>query len=465
MKINPPKAPIGKDDPFEHALFNRKEFADSLTNLLQNVEDNLVIFVNAPWGEGKTTFAEMWRAQLKKLDLDVIYFDAYAADYFGDPFMSFSGEILEFASKNLPGGKGLIESREFKDTAIKVGKRLAGLALKVGVRAATLNAVEASHLNELKNIGGEMATGISEIGADAIEKKIENYDVEKDALIKFKNSLKQLAAKVREKQKFPLTIIVDELDRCRPDFALGLLERIKHLFDVEGVAFVLLVNRDQIESYIRTVYGNRDAEAYLLKFGNLFVNLPNQQSLFHYNEGGRRDFCHMLFPHYGFLNRVKDGNFLACSMELLVGHFDLTLREIEKVFAVLCLYYGSLPENQLTNEFLIALLSVLKVKHPPVYKLMSRANISAAQFFKKTNLDEIKDDRTQSVSPTWIKDLLDYCLMSETEYAEATKTTDETAGRGRLASMGQWLIRYDISREKVIPFFCSRLDRFAIQPQ
>jgi len=62
---------------------------------------------------------------------------------------------------------------------------------------------------------------------------------------------------------------VDELDRCRPDFALGLLERIKHLFDVEGIAFVLLVNRSQIEGYIRTVYGNADAEAYLLKFGSL----------------------------------------------------------------------------------------------------------------------------------------------------------------------------------------------------
>jgi tRNA A37 threonylcarbamoyladenosine biosynthesis protein TsaE len=59
MKINPPKAIIGKEDPFEHTLFGRKEFAESLTSLLRNVEENMVIFVNAPWGEGKTTFAEM----------------------------------------------------------------------------------------------------------------------------------------------------------------------------------------------------------------------------------------------------------------------------------------------------------------------------------------------------------------------------------------------------------------------
>jgi len=106
-----------------------------------------------------------------------------------------------------------------------------------------------------------------------IEKKIEHYAEEKDALKSFKENLVKLAAKVRKKQKFPLTIIVDELDRCRPDFALGLLERIKRLFDVEDVAFVLLVNRTQIEGYIRTVYGNVDADAYLLKFGSLFVDL------------------------------------------------------------------------------------------------------------------------------------------------------------------------------------------------
>lgn len=467
MKINPPKAPIGKEDPFEHTLFGRKEFAESLTNLLRNVEENLVIFVNAPWGEGKTTFAEMWQAKLKKEDLEVIYFDAYAADYFDDPFVSFSGEILDFADKHLPDGKKLKERREFKKTAVEVGKRLAGLAVKVGIRAAALNAFDEKHAAELKKISDEIVTGVSEISADAIEKKIEKYGEEKDALQAFKKSLEKLADKVREKQKFPLTIIVDELDRCRPDFALGLLERIKHLFDVKGVAFVLLVNRKQIESYIQTVYGNQDAEAYLLKFGGLFVDLPNQQSLFSYSEKGRRDFCHMLFPHYGFLRRVKDGNFLARSLELLVEHFDLSLREIEKVFAVMSLYYSSLPENQLTNEFLIALLSILKVKHPLIYHLLSRENISVGQFFKETHLDKIKNDRTrQGVSSDWIKDMLDYCLMSDIEYADATKSANgHDSERRRLANMGQWLIRYDMSRERVIPFFCSRLDRFTLQPQ
>jgi predicted KAP-like P-loop ATPase len=281
MTIHPPKVAVDKEEPFKHALFGREEFGKSLFSILRNVSDNLAIFVNAPWGAGKTTFAQMWLTHLREQQkLEVVYYDAYASDYFDDPFVSFSGEIVEL-TKRLAGEKGLVEREEFKKSAIEVGKRLAGLATKIGLRAATLGAIESAHVNELKDIGSEIATGVSEIGSDIIKKKIENYAAEKDGLILFKTRLTKLAAKVREEQGFPLTIIVDELDRCRPDFALSLLERMKHLFDVEGLAFVLLVNRDQIENYIRAVYGYRvDARSYLLKFGNLFVDLPSSPSDF-----------------------------------------------------------------------------------------------------------------------------------------------------------------------------------------
>ena len=372
MKIHPPKAIVDENDPFKHALFGRKAFAESLTGLLRNVSESLVLLINAPWGEGKTTFAEMWRAELLKQKLDVIYFDAYAADYFNDPFVSFSGEILALVDKRLAESKRLVERGEFKKTAVEVGKRLAGLAVKVGLRAATLGAVESAHIEELKDIGTEVASGVSEIGATIVETKIENYVAEKDSMAAFKRSLAKLAAMMREEQGFPLTIIVDELDRCRPDFALGLLERIKHLFDVEGVSFVLLVNRDQIESYIKSVYGDVDARAYLLKFANLFVDLPTQQGPFGFqHEKGRQDYCQLLFGHFDFSKQVRDAAFLDRYLRALVDHFDMTLREIERVFPVMALYYTSLSKNQFTNEFLIAMLSTLKVKRPLVYEHLS----------------------------------------------------------------------------------------------
>jgi hypothetical protein len=458
MKINPPKIIIDENAPFKEALFGREDFEKSLTNLIQNVSESLVVFVNAPWGAGKTTFSEMWQAYLKLQKHEVIYFNAYAADYFDDPFVSFSGEILALVDKRLNEGKGLIERREFKETAIDVGKRLAGLAAKVGLRAVTLNAVEPAHLEELS----EIAAGVSEIGADVIEKEIENYTKEKDALKTFKESLSKLAAKIREEQGFPLTIIVDELDRCRPDFALRLMERIKHLFDVEGVAFILLVNRSQIESYIRTVYGNVDAEAYLLKFGSLFIELPNRQSQnsFYY-ENGRREYCGRLYGHYDFASRAQDGGFLITCAAIFSDHFDLTLRDIEKAFTVMALYFGSLQHNQFANPILVTLLSILKIKQLALYQSLSKGTISANQFFQQTGINQLKTN-DQNFNLDWTKDVLNYCLMSDTELATAKNEAELNKKGDRFSDMSMWVRG---NRNQAIPALCGQMDRFSLLPR
>jgi hypothetical protein len=467
MKIHPPVVPVDEADPFKEALFDRKALGLSLTQLLRNVEDSLVIFVHAPWGEGKTTFSRMWLAHLKSEKLQAIYFDAYASDYVEDPFVCFSGEILEFADKNLKDIAGLEEpKREFKKKALEVGKQLAGLFTKVGIRAATMGAVNAADIAELKDIGTEVAEGAGDIGAGLIEKKIENYAAEKDSLKAFRSSLATLAKKVRDAQGFPLTIVVDELDRCRPDFALSLLERIKHLFDVEGVAFVLLVNRDQIESYVNALYGEKvDARAYLLKFGNLFVDLPSQQAVFEHRKG-RKEFSRSLFKHYEFAEAIEESDFLARSVEVLVEHFDLTLREIEKVFLILNLYYSSLPKNELTNGFLVAMLATFKVKRPDLYLQLRRGTIEAADFLAQTKLDKLRERDGDGVNLPWILNMLDFCLLSDEKMRELEKASSEAGGqRTGPTAMYNWLARYSVKRTKVIPFFASRLDQFTLAPK
>lgn len=462
MTLHPPKIVIDANDPFREALFGRKEFAEALTGVLRELSDGLVVFVNAPWGTGKTTFAEMWRAQLRQQKLEVIYYNAYAEDYFDDPFVSFSGEIIGLVDKRLEGGKGLVERREFKDTAVEVAKRLSGLAVKIGLRAATLGAVESAHISELQQIGSQLADGVSDIGAKMVEKKIDDYTAEKDALAVFKQSLGKLAKKVREEQGFPLTIIVDELDRCRPDFALGLLERIKHLFDVEGVAFVLLVNREQIETYIRAVYGEKvDACAYLLKFGNLFVDLPNQQSAFANNYvSGRTEYCEKLFAHFGLAKRVADGRSLIKCAGIFGNHFDVTLREIERVFAVMTIHYGACSRDW--PDFLVLMLAILKVKNPVLYQSLSKGTISASEFRERAALDRIVVSSADHVDPEWMQDWIDYCLMSEVELDAAIKVQD---GSGRERHQLKVLATQNwANRIKIIPKLCWRLDRFSLQP-
>jgi hypothetical protein len=72
-----------------------------------------------------------------------------------------------------------------------------------------------------------------------------------------------------------LVFIIDELDRCRPDFALDILERIKHFYNVDSVVFFLSVNMEQLSTSIKYSYGaDIDASGYLRKFFNLRVAVP-----------------------------------------------------------------------------------------------------------------------------------------------------------------------------------------------
>ena len=89
--------------------------------------------------------------------------------------------------------------------------------------------------------------------------------------------LKELAEKVTTGEGKPkqLVFFVDELDRCRPDFAITLLERIKHLFNVERIVFVLALDREQLRNTVRCFYGSGDhADTYLRRFIDFSFQLP-----------------------------------------------------------------------------------------------------------------------------------------------------------------------------------------------
>jgi hypothetical protein len=126
------------------------------------------------------------------------------------------------------------------------------------------------------------------------------------------------------------------------------------------------------------------------------------------------------------------------------------------------IYYGSLSNNQFTSELLIALLSVLKVKRPSIYNSLIKGNISADEFYRQSALDIMQVRSSDGFNPEWAKDMLDCCIMSDSEFESATKSEDGAkAVRPGLKQM-ESMMR---NRKKSIPFLCSQLDRFSLQPQ
>ena len=66
-----------------------------------------------------------------------------------------------------------------------------------------------------------------------------------------KNAVREIVSSSSPRAFF----IVDELDRCRPDYAITYLETIKHIFDIKGAVFILAADRQQLENSAKTAFG------------------------------------------------------------------------------------------------------------------------------------------------------------------------------------------------------------------
>jgi KAP family P-loop domain len=261
----------GFDDKDENGcpydLLGRKPVGQRLTDLLDRVEQPLVIALDGGWGSGKSHFLKLWTgAHERELGgkAKVIYFDAFEHDYLDDPLISLVGALLKRAEK-----------KSFPKTALakikSTGMRLAKPSLRIGLAVATAGASEMA--NAVWDEGLKAAEGIA---ADAIDEFWKKESGRTAAMQQFRDALTALTVSVKDgdpPQK--IVFIIDELDRCRPDYALTLLEIVKHFFSVPNVHFVLGTNLIALENSVRTRYGiDVGASEYLMKFIHLRMAFP-----------------------------------------------------------------------------------------------------------------------------------------------------------------------------------------------
>ena len=245
--------------------FQRKPFADRLTTVISNFypfyNEAFVLSLNAKFGAGKTTFLKMWQNQLKEDDFTVIYINAWETDFDDEPLIPIISALLD----GITAGRGLKE-------------------LKAVLRG-TLGTVVLAGNDFLEHISGinvnkileEVETDLNDADIQELGNKLyKEYSFKKKAY----NSLRsELSAFIENIQKKPLVVFVDELDRVRPDYSVKFLEAIKHIFSIQGVCFILAVDRDQIEASIRQLYGEIDFENYYRRFVTREAQLPEVTKL------------------------------------------------------------------------------------------------------------------------------------------------------------------------------------------
>lgn len=377
MKILPPELNIGDRDGFkpELDLFNRAHLGQRLTSLVTRVEDPMVLALDAPWGSGKTAFLRMWAGDLRNAGLPVVYFDAFSADHVDEPFVALSAEVIALARQK-QAEEAPVEA--FTDKALATTKMLAAgglrLATKAAVRGATAGLLSAADLGE--EFGGAIASDVAGLADKQIEGLLVGAQARRDTLEAFRTSLAALpkllldadnTPDALQAKQGPLIFIIDELDRCAPPFALGLLERMKHFFSVPNVQFVLGVHLEQLERSVRAAYGSDiDARTYLQKFVHFTVPLVDTAR--HPPEAVARKYITYLTQTLANSTAQPD---LAQGLSEILGDYALrskvSLRTIERIYSTLAVCLASMPRNSLAIAPLLAGLAILKTTEPSLY--------------------------------------------------------------------------------------------------
>ena len=318
MSRKVPPVEIPDANPFEHDVLDREPIAKHLTSLLRTIEDPFVFSLSSPYGTGKTTFVRMWQQHLEKEGFVTLYYDAWSNDFVDDPLVAFIDEI----TTRIEGRDELADEKWQKCIAkIKTfANTVAWRTIPVGLKLLTAGLLDANDFDE--QVLTEAVQGVS-------GEAIEQYRSMRDDVQEFRETLTELVEEVQtEGDGNPIILFVDELDRCRPDHAVLLLERIKHFFSIPGITFVLSMEPDQLQHSVKALYGaGFDAKGYLRRFIDLDFSLPKPPIV---------PFTRLLFRYHGLydtleeLDKARMGQDTFLTVESIARAGKLGLRQQQK---------------------------------------------------------------------------------------------------------------------------------------
>ena len=343
---------IKTDKPWADDALDREKVANALTNLVSGQKNPLVISLDGYWGTGKTFLLRRWQVELEKQGFQSIYFNAWEDDFCDDPLVAIIGQLSNAFTDN-----------KFKKVVEKI-KESAGPLLMQGVLGVigTTTGIVISEETLKKFTGSEKHTDLALTKySSQIEKKKE-----------LKKHLQEMSNKVIKDTGKPLVFIIDELDRCRPTFAIELLERVKHIFDIPGMVFVFGVNQGELCSAIKSVYGDIDADTYLRRFFDIPLLLP---------EANIEDFCRHLIEKYelrGLFWKLymsaehsihwDDFGSFNTLLPSLYNNLDLSLRDVDHCIRAFAFVGKSIKKEHRMFPFLVGALIALRVKNQTCYR-------------------------------------------------------------------------------------------------
>ncbi|MCT6700915.1 KAP family NTPase [Rheinheimera sp. 4Y26] len=343
-------------------VYDRSDFASTLVNIVTSkVESPFCIGLDAKWGNGKTAFVNYFlKPASDSITLPIVIFDCFEQERSGDPFISITQHILQAFPQN-----SKVDIHDAREKVVMTAKKVASASGAILFKALARTVLR-QDADEVLNtfLNEEQAKIISDETTVAMEnyvsEKLRNGLQEKAAKESFRTAVLELAEKLSKHGK--ILVVIDELDRCRPEFALEVLESTKHILNAKGLVFVIAYHKEQMHTLIRHQFGSDiDAGQYLHKFINLDLILPItkiRDSDTHFGSLVKQFFRPFT------INERTVAEFSSILRTLNI-FYSFEARTIEKICTTFALCEGGRLDLRLQ-----ILIVVWSIKHPDLFKLI-----------------------------------------------------------------------------------------------
>jgi hypothetical protein len=363
-----------EDNSFPGIFKERKVFGRTLIKFIESIkptdidnpnnpeetDDTRVISIDADWGFGKTTFMNSLKTELENKNFIVFTFNAWTNDFEPEPLLPLVQEInSQIFNKNLaPRIKSNLKKTGLY--LLATGNEIARIGSKtkisLGYGVKNIEIPEIDILNDSVKRIEETVKSIE--SKEQLNKLKEKSEIAR-MMTFFQKQLITIHNKLCKDNTKKIIILIDELDRCKPTFAVDLLERVKHFFDTGKYLFIFTINSKQLINSVKQIYGEGFEETgYFRRFFDYEFILPAPNSTKYLLEKGKK------------LKEKFNTNSELIDLVIYSIPKNLSLRNYDKLFSYLKLLLSIQGKNKFSRNENMYLNIALNIKlcSPSVFR-------------------------------------------------------------------------------------------------
>lgn len=326
----------------ENNFINRNKYIASFLKLINGIEENKIIALDGEWGSGKTWFVKSIEYLINsEINNELKIVNNEIMENIKSNYMTFYYNAWE--NDNSESAMLSLIYKLINDSCLQKEEN------EVGVIPRLLNTVIKFVTNGSIDIKEDL------FGEQWNNKQITDCIKTSEEI---KETFKQIIDSLLIENKNRILIIIDEIDRCKPIFAIDLLENIKHFYDDDRIVFLVTTNNRELKNSVCKVYGEKyNGSLYLDRFFDINLELPNNyiEDYIKSIDEGKRD-------SNFYFNACRE---LAKENNLTMREYNRYFNSMESIKNILIAEYSYV--SLFANYIIIPIAMLLRIKNKSQY--------------------------------------------------------------------------------------------------